>query len=114
MPWDPKILRLGAQDQLARTVLCQLPSSSARSSPDLSPGSHLLPRLPLMAASRDADKLYSFSLILREAVGQPVAKCQAASLSSELAGEGVIKHPRWPQGLGEVICGGSMSCLYFF
>lgn len=56
MPWNPKIPSLCAWDQLARTVLCQLPSGSAQHGPDLSPGPQLLPRLPLMAASGDGDK----------------------------------------------------------
>lgn len=91
------MLSLCAQNQLARTVICQLPSSSAQSRPDLSPGSQVPPQADTNGSSRNGK---------RPTPTPSVAKFQVVSLSSGLAGEGVIEHPRWPQELGKVMCGG--------
>ena len=113
MPWNPKILSLCAWDQLARTVLCQLPSGSAQNGPDLSPGPQLLPWAATNGSVRGWGQAYSISLILCQAAGQPVAKCQAASLSSELAGEGGDKTSQVAPGgwRGDVWGGPRAVCI---
>lgn len=105
MPQNSRILRLCAQDHLGRMIFCWLHFNSAQSSPDLNSGP--TPTSPPWAAPatngnfQQWGQVHSISLLLAKSlVSQWPSK--VASLSSGLAGEGVIKHPRCLRGWGRL------------
>lgn len=86
-------LSLCAQDQLSSPG-----ESSVSCPPTLAP-----PQVATNGSFQGWAQAHSISFTLCQAAGQPVAKCQGVSLSSEMSGEGV--YPRRLQGLGRQCVG---------
>lgn len=96
---------LCAQDQLARTVLCHLPSSSSQSNPAFSPGSQVPPQAHTNGSFQEWEEAHSNSFSGQVLSGQPELRA---------GWRRVTEHPQWTQELGKLMCGGPRAISVSF